>query len=72
MNSDATGRGPDREADERIIDAMFQASHSTERLDEERRIQAAMDAIRALEVAKPTMAPAPGCCREWIAELGGV
>lgn len=72
MNSDATGRGPDREADERIIDAMFQASHSTERLDEERRIQAAMDAIRALEVAKPTVAPAPGRRRWWIAALGGV
>jgi hypothetical protein len=73
VNSDATGHGPDREADERIIDAMFQASHSTERLDEERRIQAAMDAIRASEDAKPAVAvaAAPARRRWWIA-LGGV
>ncbi|MDE0888975.1 MAG: hypothetical protein OSA40_05905 [Phycisphaerales bacterium] len=78
MNSDESRNDPNREADERIIEAMFRATHATERLDEERRIQSAMDAIRASEVAAPTVSTAPTMPavsrrgRWWVAALGGV
>jgi hypothetical protein len=81
LNSDESRNGPDREADERIIEAMLRATHSAEHLDEERRIQSAMFAIRDLErtapvafsesVASPeSVASRRG--RWWIAALGGV
>lgn len=81
MNSNESKPDPNREADERMIEAMLRATHATERLDEERRIQSAMNVIRASETLETSdrsgssVTPGPLASKRrrwWIAALGGV
>jgi len=81
VNSEESKPEPNRDADERMIEAMLRATHAAERLDEERRIQSAMDVIRASETLETSdrsgSSVTPGNLaskrgRWWIAALGGV